>query len=224
MDPEAHYRLARERLGLSEDEDAAAATLLSRLLVDRFVLSPERLRARFEDATVVVLGAGPADVAALARASRRLPVVVAGSAVGPAREHGLEAALVVSDLDGSSEAHLAYSDEGVPLVVHAHGDNTTLLRELVPQLQGPLVGTSQTAPPVRPVPLHRWGGFTDGDRAIFVAETLGAKRVLLAGCSFWTGTQRTQRGVEGAEGSRKGVKLGIARELVGEVGVPVGLW
>ncbi|MDD1718303.1 MAG: hypothetical protein LUO88_04425, partial [Methanoregulaceae archaeon] len=61
---------------------------------------------------------------------------------------------------------------------HAHGDNIPLIRHWVPRFTGPFVATTQT----RPLPgVHNWGGFTDGDRAVFAAHALGAKQVVLAG-------------------------------------------
>ena len=64
------------------------------------------------------------------------------------------------------------------MVVHAHGDNTDLLRRWVPRFEGPMVGTTQ-GPPLPHV--HNFGGFSDGDRAAFAAHHLGAASVGFAG-------------------------------------------
>ncbi|WP_243670427.1 hypothetical protein [Methanoculleus chikugoensis] len=61
---------------------------------------------------------------------------------------------------------------GTVMVVHAHGDNVPLLRHWVPRIPpGPLVATTQAAP--LPPHVHNFGGFTDGDRAVFAADELG---------------------------------------------------
>jgi len=70
------------------------------------------------------------------------------------------------------------NSEGTVIVVHAHGDNVPLLCHWVPQFRGPVVGTTQG----RPLPhVHNFGGFTDGDRAVFAAQSLGAASIALLG-------------------------------------------
>ena len=64
------------------------------------------------------------------------------------------------------------------MVVHAHGDNLPLVRRWVPRFEGPLVLTCQSRPFAH---VHNWGGFTDGDRAVFAADALGAARVIILG-------------------------------------------
>jgi uncharacterized Rossmann fold enzyme len=53
-----------------------------------------------------------------------------------------------------------------------------LLRKWVPRFPGPLVGTTQSRPFGG---IHNFGGFSDGDRAVFLAEALGASEVVIAG-------------------------------------------
>jgi uncharacterized Rossmann fold enzyme len=84
----------------------------------------------------------------------------------------------VTDLDGATEAFVEMNRAGTVIVVHAHGDNMALLRRWVPRFPGPLVGTTQARPFGR---IHNFGGFSDGDRAVFLAHALGAGEVLLAG-------------------------------------------
>jgi len=65
-------------------------------------------------------------------------------------------------------------------VVHAHGDNIDKLKEYVPRLEK-VLGTCQTEPLDI---VYNFGGFTDGDRAAFLAEELGAKEITLVGFDF----------------------------------------
>jgi len=63
-------------------------------------------------------------------------------------------------------------------VIHAHGDNMPLIRHWTQKFTGPVVGTAQS----RPIPpLHNFGGFTDGDRAVYAADHLGAARIIIIG-------------------------------------------
>ena len=64
------------------------------------------------------------------------------------------------------------------MVVHAHGDNIPLLKHWVPRFTGPLVATTQSTPLPH---VHNFGGFTDGDRAVFAADELGAASITLVG-------------------------------------------
>jgi len=87
--------------------------------------------------------------------------------------------LVVTDLDGDPEAVRALADRDTPVVVHAHGDNRERLETVVPDLPaGQVVPTTQARPTER---VHNFGGFTDGDRAAFLADALGADRLVFPG-------------------------------------------
>jgi uncharacterized Rossmann fold enzyme len=85
---------------------------------------------------------------------------------------------IVTDLDGATDAFPEMNRAGTVIVVHAHGDNMDLIRRWVPRFPGPLVGTTQSRPFDG---IHNFGGFSDGDRAVFLADALGASEVVLAG-------------------------------------------
>jgi len=67
------------------------------------------------------------------------------------------------------------------MVVHAHGDNTDKIH-LVKNFKN-CVGTTQTKPAGR---VHNFGGFTDGDRCVFLASHFKAKKIILLGMDFGT--------------------------------------
>jgi hypothetical protein len=92
--------------------------------------------------------------------------------------HGVRPDAVFTDLDGATDEFIGMNREGTIIVVHAHGDNIPLLKYWVPRFPGPLVGTTQSCPLIH---VHNFGGFTDGDRAAFAADALGASRISLAG-------------------------------------------
>jgi uncharacterized Rossmann fold enzyme len=209
VDPDAHYRLARETLDLDATADRQAAVRLAELLEGAEVVDPETLRGTFAGETAVVLGPVPGGAESL---DPEKPVVAAGSGARQALSGGVQPALVVSDLDGADTAHEMFSRIGVPTAVHAHGDNVHALERLVPDLEGPLLGTCQTEPPGNTaVRLHRFGGFTDGDRACFLAAHLGAERIELAGWDL----DEPERG-----GETKGDKLRLAERLLEDLPVP----
>lgn len=95
-------------------------------------------------------------------------------------KRGIVPDIVVTDLDGPFPAIQKANQIGSILAVHAHGDNLDALSRYVPQLKN-IIGTVQC----RPLPgLHNFGGFTDGDRAVFLARELGASGIDLLGFDF----------------------------------------
>lgn len=226
----AHYALARQGLDLDPQADAQAAAELASLLLQRAqgpITSLTHLERLFSSRPVIVMAPGPQAVDQVRQARQRhpaSPLIVAGSAVERAHDHELHPWLIVSDLDGSASAHRALSRRGSLTAVHAHGDNRDLLEQLVPELEGPLVGTCQVDPSGGSsggsqggrqardgAPVHRVPGFTDGDRACWMAQQAGAREIWLAGWDLEAEV----------EDERKRVKLGIAKELVGELEAPV---
>jgi len=129
--------------------------------------------------TVAIAGAGPS-------LERDLPAAREADAVLAASDAGIRLAaaeidpdLVVTDLDGDPDGTVALARDGVPVAIHAHGDNGELLEEYVPSFPGDRVlGTTQAAPVGS---LYNYGGFTDGDRAAFLADELGADRLTFPG-------------------------------------------
>ncbi|MHA1312970.1 MAG: 6-hydroxymethylpterin diphosphokinase MptE-like protein [Candidatus Helarchaeota archaeon] len=88
--------------------------------------------------------------------------------------------IIVSDLDGSVPDIIQASQMGAIIVIHAHGDNVKLIKKFVHSLRN-CMGTCQTQPFGW---LHNWGGFTDGDRCVFLAEHFLARRIMLFGFDF----------------------------------------
>ncbi|MGQ0534622.1 MAG: hypothetical protein ACT4PT_00940, partial [Methanobacteriota archaeon] len=85
------------------------------------------------------------------------------------------------------------------------------LRMRLHRFPGPVLGTCQVMPFGR---LANFGGFTDGDRACFLAEEMGAKEVLLAGFDFENPGPSSNPIV-------KKRKLYWAQRLLKEIQVPV---
>jgi len=132
-----------------------------------------------DGATVAVAGAGPSLPSELDRAAGADLVFAASTAAGVCRDAGVPVDAVVTDLDGRPETARACSREGTPVAVHAHGDNVDAVREWVPRFDGDLLLPTTQAAPRGPV--ENFGGFTDGDRAAFLADALGAGGLLFVG-------------------------------------------
>ncbi|MFB6110608.1 MAG: 6-hydroxymethylpterin diphosphokinase MptE-like protein [Halodesulfurarchaeum sp.] len=112
-------------------------------------------------------------------ADRRIGVSGAAAVLADA---GIEPDLIVTDLDTTPERAIELSRRGVPVAVHAHGDNIPAIEKYVPQFDGEFVlGTTQVEPTDR---VYNVGGFTDGDRAAFLADHLGARTLSFPGWNF----------------------------------------
>ena len=66
------------------------------------------------------------------------------------------------------------------MVVHAHGNNMENIKKYVPVLEN-ILGSTQSIPLEN---VYNFGGFTDGDRCVFLAVKLGAKNIFIAGMDF----------------------------------------
>ena len=118
----------------------------------------------------------------LSTAAEAEVVVAASSAARVLDEAGIAIDLVVTDLDGTPETAVALAEAGTPVAIHAHGDNRALLGRWVPAFPPESIfPTTQT----RPIPrVENPGGFTDGDRAAFIAAACGGRRFRFPGWEF----------------------------------------
>jgi uncharacterized Rossmann fold enzyme len=174
------YRWICEQLGLDERSDRRAAELLAELMRGREVPIAEAM-ARLAGRDVAILGGGNTLQAGLLVMRSRLAyarTVAADGATAAALELGLVPDIIVTDLDGPHDVLREAYTRGSLLAVHAHGDNMEMLRGFVPGLSR-LMGTCQVEP--APPPLINPYGFTDGDRAAYLAYALGARRIYLVG-------------------------------------------
>ena len=95
-------------------------------------------------------------------------LVAADGATTALIEERISPDIVVTDLDGNLDDILLANLRGANIVVHAHGDNLEQIIKFTSFFNN-VLGTTQ-AQPVGNV--YNFGGFTDGDRAIFLAKLL----------------------------------------------------
>ncbi|AFK22429.1 hypothetical protein Py04_0837 [Pyrococcus sp. ST04] len=166
-------------MGYSVEEDRKAAELLRDILIenDNYIIKEELASIIMK--RVYVFGAGPNLEEALERYEFSDGTKIAADGATTALlERGIIPDIVVTDLDGRIRDLIRASGRSV-MVVHAHGDNMDKL-PLVTNF--PVVlGTCQTEPLDI---VYNFGGFTDGDRAAFLAEELGAREIILVGFDF----------------------------------------
>ena len=128
-------------------------------------------------------------------------IVVADSAIWKIKKPYVPE-IIVTDLDGDTERILELSDSGSIVFVHAHGDNLQKIKEIIKKFKGHFIPTTQV-----PAYEGNFGGFTDGDRAAFISDYLGASRTVLVDFDFTIPHGKPWN-------ERKQIKLDIARRLL----------
>ncbi|MFB6123954.1 MAG: 6-hydroxymethylpterin diphosphokinase MptE-like protein [Haloferacaceae archaeon] len=134
------------------------------------------------DASVAVAGAGPSLADEADRAAAAEFVFAASTAADVLESAGVAVDVVVTDLDKNPGTAVELSRRGVPVAVHAHGDNVDTIDRWLPAFDVDEVIATTQARPVDAV--VNPGGFTDGDRAAFLADELDAGRLRFVGWDF----------------------------------------
>lgn len=181
-----YYQGIRSEFGYSTEKDQEAANTLSGL-IKRKSLDTKVLQKKLKGKNVFVVGAGPSldSSVKILKKNGSFVKIAADGAVEWLLENKVKPDIVVTDLDGKPAALQKASKMGAVMVVHAHGDNMDMLKKLVPKFKK-VVGTTQVMPVEN---VHNFGGFTDGDRCVFLAEEFGAKKIVMVGMDF-AGTSR----------------------------------
>lgn len=136
--------------------------------------------------------------------------IAAGSSLEQMIDKGIKPQLLVTDLDGNTSLQSEMNKKGIPVMIHAHGDNIKLLRKWAERFKGHVIPTCQCEPPEKSI--YNFGGFTDGDRAAFAAEHFGAEKIKLNGWDF----EEPHDG-----GKIKQKKLHWAKRLLKKIDVPI---
>lgn len=170
---EPYYQEILGSFGFDREADERSAEILASLLpADDMAVLDSLCRGR----TVTVCGNAPCledeldRVSGVVLAADAASLVLAGAGIRPDA--------IFTDLDGATDEYLDMNHQGTLVVIHAHGDNIPLVQYWTPKFGRPVMGTTQARPFP---PLYNFGGFSDGDRPVFAAVSLGAGRVNLAG-------------------------------------------
>ncbi|MFB6072796.1 MAG: 6-hydroxymethylpterin diphosphokinase MptE-like protein [Halobacterium sp.] len=142
----------------------------------------DRSRLDCRGETVAVAGGAPslADETGVAAGADR--VFAASTAVDVLADAGVAVDLMVTDLDKNPGTARRLTEAGVPVAAHAHGDNVPAVRDHVPAFDSAhVLGTTQAEPRDA---VYNFGGFTDGDRAAFLADHVGARELVFPGWDF----------------------------------------
>jgi uncharacterized Rossmann fold enzyme len=174
---EPYYKAILEDFGWTPEGDEEAARIMAPLLPDP-APALRRLKKLIEDRDVLVCGKAPRLKDDLKNVDRsKYTVLAADGATSTLLAAGIVPDVIVSDLDGSHADLLKANEKGTIVLAHAHADNIPAVREMVPRLKD-VIGTTQARPFDH---VYNFGGFSDGDRCVFLAKELGAASITIIG-------------------------------------------
>jgi uncharacterized Rossmann fold enzyme len=176
-----YYQDIRREFGYSTETDQQAAEVLSKL-IRRKALNIKILHRKIEGKRIIVIGAGKSleNSMAFLKKNRKSVKIVANGAVQALIEKKIKPDIVVTDLDGNLSSLYEAERIGAIMVVHAHSDNIDRLKKIIPKFKH-VIGSTQMMPVTN---VYNFGGFTDGDRCVFLAEEFGAREIILVGMDF----------------------------------------
>jgi uncharacterized Rossmann fold enzyme len=176
-----YYQNIRQQFGYSTEKDQHAANTLSKMIKKKS-LDIKVLQRKIARRHVMVIGAGDSLIQNIKfiKKNRKFVKIVADGATEALIENHIKPDVVVTDLDGDTSFLRKAERVGAIIVVHSHGDNIEELKKIVPTLRR-VIGTTQVMPVEN---VYNFGGFTDGDRCVFLADEFGAEEIVLVGMEF----------------------------------------
>lgn len=196
------YITILNRFGFSKEKDEQTALWLSNEFKKRSAPEKQKqdeilliLKSKISRRRVIVCGNAPSlkkEYAAFVKEKSRGDEVyiAADGAASVLLQNGRVPDMIVTDLDGKHPndaiKEIEAVDKGALLLIHAHGDNSDKLEKYLPAFsdkinQNAVIPTCQCRPPEY---TFNFGGFTDGDRCVFLADAFEAASVTLIGFDF----------------------------------------
>jgi uncharacterized Rossmann fold enzyme len=201
-----YYQDIRQQFGYSTEKDQEAANMLSKMIKKK-ALDIKVLQRKIARRQVIAIGAGDSLIPNIKfiKQHRRFVKIVADGATGVLIENHIKPDIVVTDLDGDTSFLRKAERAGAIIVVHSHGDNVEELKKIVPTLRH-VIGSTQVMPVEN---VYNFGGFTDGDRCVFLADEFGAEEIVLVGMEFGDRIgEHSKKVVKNVELKREKMKVG----------------
>lgn len=180
------YEEILNEFNFSRKDDEESAEILSNILESYGFLSLNELIGKIKSSKkFIVFGAGPSleKHIKIIKKYENLSDYILISADGATTallNNNITPDIIVTDLDGKIDDLITANKNGSIMVIHAHGNNFNEIKKIVKEFKN-VLGTTQSKPIKN---LYNFGGFTDGDRSLFLAIALGAEQIILAGMDF----------------------------------------
>ncbi len=180
------YEKITSQLDLNFKDDKESATILDENIKNKKLVSVKSLETLIKNKKVIVFGAGPSlekTIINYKEFFKDKTIICADGATSALLKHNIFPDIIVTDFDGKITDILHANSKGAIVLVHAHGDNIKKINSYSKKFKSNILGTTQIDP-ADFKNLYNFGGFTDGDRAVFLADHFNAKKIFLAGFDF----------------------------------------
>ncbi|MFX0183907.1 MAG: 6-hydroxymethylpterin diphosphokinase MptE-like protein [Candidatus Hodarchaeota archaeon] len=220
-----YYKII-EKLGLNAEADKESADLLKTFFTknsqEKKIDILKKLRSALQQ-PVVIAGAGPSlenDFYNLISGKIKFKgsLIAVDGATKLFQQNELNPTVVITDLDGDLRAIEWAIESGALTLIHAHGDNQDIISYFLSKNEELIKanyvwGTTQHNPNQV---LFNFGGFSDGDRAIFLAFHFQCPLIGLVGFDFGTkiGRYSTENSLKEKSKKWKLQKFEIALDLI----------
>ena len=173
------YNEILKEFGYNKERDFESAKILDSVLTESN--TEKKISNLIRGKTVFVIGSGPSLSTSLSKLKlfEDSIKIAADSSVKYLIENGIIPNIVVTDLDGDIDALTKLAKTESIFVVHAHGDNIKQIT--ISKIFTNCIGTTQGKEFKK---IKNYGGFTDGDRGVFLASFFEAKKIILFGMDF----------------------------------------
>jgi uncharacterized Rossmann fold enzyme len=224
------YHQIMDKLGFDTEADTRSVQLLETYLT-KFPSNKKnetllKLK-KIQNTPVIIVGAGPSlkkDFLICFRSPysskilSNCQIISVDGATTLFKQENLVPSIVVTDLDGDLASISWAIQNGALALIHAHGDNQQQINLFFHKYQNIIYknnvwGTAQCEPGEF---LFNFGGFTDGDRAIFITFHFQSPIVGLIGFDFGThiGEYSTLNSLVNKEKEKKLKKFEVALDLL----------
>lgn len=214
------YKEIIKILNLDEKKDVEAAKNLSKISQEGKIniLNLKCVEEKIANKNVIVFGAGPSLIYDLEQLMKlknfySFVKICADGAAKALVERKIFPDFIVSDLDGDISVIKKANENNAILLIHAHGDNINTIRKHTLKFKN-LILTVQTNLKLKN--LHNFGGFTDGDRALFFTMKFKPKVVILAGMDFGKKVGKYSKKIFGKRLKFKLKKLEVGKRMIEE--------
>jgi len=176
-DWESTYQGILDDMGYDRSSDESSVRLMKAILSNSDLIDDDDLRMHVSG-NVVVAGGAPFLIKDIPKYDT---LIATGASIPYLLENDIIPDVIVTDLDGDLDAQKKASSRGSLTLMHAHGDNIDAIMNHAKDFKGRIMMTTQSKPDII---VYNFGGFTDGDRAVCMADSLGAKKIMLIGFDF----------------------------------------
>ncbi|KYK30615.1 MAG: hypothetical protein AYK22_03275 [Thermoplasmatales archaeon SG8-52-3] len=185
-DWEPIYKKISREFNYTYEREKNSAEILNNLLNDKQLFPIKQLEKIIINKEIVIFGAGPSLENSIEKYKKKIinfVKITADGATSALLKKNILPDIIVTDFDGYMPDQIKANLNGCIVIIHAHGDNISSIKKYVKEFKKNIIGTTHIDPSSFEN-IYNFGGFTDGDRAVFLSSHFKAKKINLIGFDF----------------------------------------